>query len=280
MSMGGKTCVITGATSGIGRAAALALAAMGARIVMVARDKERGEATLAELRHRFPHTVHGVHYADLLRFADMKRVAADIAAAEPRIDVLLNNAGAMFARRKITEDGFERTFALNYLAPFMLTHGLRECLFAAAPARVVNTAGLLHHFAKLHLDDLTLVRNYSAFYAYAHSKLCCVLFTRELARRWSDRRVTANSVHPGEVATRFGQQAGGLIPLVFSVIDLFGSSPEVGASRIVRLASSASFAGITGCYFYKEQLARASPEAENDENAQRLWAATAKLAAI
>ena len=280
MSMEGKTCVITGATSGIGRAAAEALAAMGARIVMVARDKKRGETTLAELRDRFPGAAHGVHYADLLRLADMKRVTADIAAAEPRIDVLLNNAGAMFARREITADRFERTFALNHVAPFVLTLGLRERIFAAAPARVINTAGLLHHFAKLQLDDLKLEHDYTAFYAYAHSKLCCVLFTRELARRWAGRQITANCVHPGEVATRFGEQSGGLIPFVFAVIHLFGSSPAVGASRVVRLASSPNFAGLTGRYFYKDKLARPSPEAENDENAQRLWDATAKLAAI
>jgi NAD(P)-dependent dehydrogenase (short-subunit alcohol dehydrogenase family) len=143
-SMEGKTCVITGATSGIGRAAAEALAAMGGRIVMVARNKQRGEAMLAKLRDRFPLAGHRIYYADLLRLAEVKRVAAEIAAAEPRVDVLLNNAGAMFAWRKITPDGFERTFALNHVAPFVLTHGLRERLFAAAPARVVNTTGALH----------------------------------------------------------------------------------------------------------------------------------------
>jgi retinol dehydrogenase 12 len=280
MRMEGKTCVITGATSGIGRAAAVALAAMGARIVMVARDKKRGEATLAELRECFPGADHSVHYADLLQLAGMKRVAADIAATEPRIDVLLNNAGAMFAWRKVTADGFERTFALNYVAPFVLTHGLRERLFAAAPARVVNTAGALHHLAKLHLDDLKLEHNYTAFYAYEHSKLCSVLFTRELARRWARKQVTANCAHPGEVATRFGEQAGGLIPLVFAVIHLFGSSPKRGANPIVRLASAPDFAAMTGCYFYKKQLARPSPEAENDDNARQLWKATAMLAGI
>ena len=229
--MEGKTCVITGATSGIGRAAAEALAAMGARIVMVARNKQRGEAMLARLRDRYPLAGHSIYYADLLRLAEVKRAAADIAAAERRIDVLLNNAGAMFARRKITPDGFERTFALNHVAPFVLTHGLRERLFAAAPARVVNTAGALHHLAMLHLEDLRLEHKYDAFYAYAHAKLCCVLFTRELARRWASKQVTANSVHPGEVATSFGYQAGGLIPYVFALVHLFGSSPERGASK-------------------------------------------------
>jgi NAD(P)-dependent dehydrogenase (short-subunit alcohol dehydrogenase family) len=278
--MAGKTCVITGATSGIGRAAAEALAAMGARIVMIARDRPRGEAMLAQLRDRSPLAGHSIHFADLLRLDEVRRAAADIAAAEPRVDVLLNNAGAMFARRKITPDGFERTFALNHVAPFVLTHGLRERLFAAAPARVVNTAGCLNHLATLHLDDLRLEHRYDAFYAYAHAKLCSVLFTRELARRWAGKQVTANCVHPGEVATRFGYQAGGLIPYAFAIIHLFGSSPEKGARRLVRLASAREFAGVTGRYFYKAKLARPNPQAEDDGNAERLWQATARLVEV
>jgi NAD(P)-dependent dehydrogenase (short-subunit alcohol dehydrogenase family) len=278
--MQGKTCVITGATSGIGRATAQALAAMGARIVMIARNKQRGEAMLAQLRHRFPHAGHSIYYADLLRLAEVKRAAADIAAAEPRVDVLLNNAGAMFAWRKITPDGFERTFALNHVAPFVLTHGLSERLFAAAPARVVNVSGALHHLATLHLEDLKLEHRYDAFYAYAHAKLCCVLFTRELARRWASKQVTANCLHPGEVATSFGYRSGGLIPYAFAVIHLFGSSPTKGASRLVRLASAGEYAGVTGRYFYKAKLARPNPLAEDDGNAERLWQATARLVEI
>jgi NAD(P)-dependent dehydrogenase (short-subunit alcohol dehydrogenase family) len=253
---------------------------MGARIVMIARDTQRGEAMLSRLRERYPLAGHSVHYADLLRLGEVKRVAADIAAAEARVDVLLNNAGAMFARRRITPDGFERTFALNHVAPFVLTHGLSERLFAAAPARVVNTAGMLHHLAGLHLEDLGLEHRYDAFYAYAHAKLCCVLFTRELARRWTGRQVTANCLHPGEVATSFGYRSGGLIPYAFALIHLFGSSPETGARRLVRLASAREYAGVTGRYFYKEKLARPNPQAEDDANAERLWRATARLVAI
>jgi NAD(P)-dependent dehydrogenase (short-subunit alcohol dehydrogenase family) len=277
VSMEGKTCVITGATSGIGRAAAEALAALGARVVMIARSRQRGEAMLAALSHRFPRAEHSVYYADLLRLDEVKQAAADIAAAKPRIDVLINNAGAMFARRQITPDGFERTLALNYVAPFVLTHGLAKCLFASAPARVINTSGALHHLAKLHLDDLRLEHRYDAFYAYAHAKLCGVLFTRELARRWADKGVTANCLHPGEVATNFGYQSGGLVPFAFAVIHQFGCAPEKGARRIVRLASARDLADVTGRYFYKMKLSRPNPLAEDDENAARLWAATAKL---
>jgi NAD(P)-dependent dehydrogenase (short-subunit alcohol dehydrogenase family) len=253
---------------------------MGARLVVIARDKRRGDAMLARLRRRYPLAGHSIYYADLLRLAEVKQVASDIAAAEPRIDVLLNNAGAMFARRKITPDGFERTLALNHVAPFVLTHGLRKRLFAAAPARVVNTAGALHHLAMLHLDDLGLEHRYDAFYAYAHAKLCCVLFTRELARRWASKGVTANCVHPGEVSTSFGHRSGGLIPYAFAIIHLFGSSPQKGASRIVRLACARELAGVSGRYFYKAKLARPNPQAEDDENAVRLWQATARLAEI
>src|SRR5437764_7788429 len=139
-TMQGKTVVITGATSGIGQVAAEKLATMGARMVLVARDKLRGEATLSKLRQIAPSASHTIHYADLSRLAEMKRVAAEIAQAEPRIDVLINNAGAMFGVRQLTEDGLERTFTLNHIAYFSLTHGLRERLLASAPARIVNTA--------------------------------------------------------------------------------------------------------------------------------------------
>src|SRR6266700_7806540 len=158
--MRGKTVVITGATSGIGQVAAEQLAAMGARLVLVARDKTRGEAALTRLRNLKPGVDHTIHYADLSRLAEMKRVAAEIAAAEPRIDVLINNAGALFNSRQVTEDGLERTFATNHMAYFVLTQGLRERLIASAPARVVNTASDAHNGAKLDCDDLQSANGY------------------------------------------------------------------------------------------------------------------------
>jgi NAD(P)-dependent dehydrogenase (short-subunit alcohol dehydrogenase family) len=179
--MKGKTVVITGGTSGIGEVAALELAQMGARIVLVAREKPRADATLARLRGRAPGLAHTVHYADLTRLAEMKRVAAQIADAEPRIDVLINNAGAMFAARQVTQDGLERTFALNHMGYFVITEGLRERIAAAPGARIVNTASGAHRGATLDFDDLQSERSFSARNAYGRSKLCNILFTRERA---------------------------------------------------------------------------------------------------
>src|SRR5450830_890156 len=181
--MRGKTVVITGGTSGIGEVAAVALAKMGARIVLVARDKSRGDATLARLHDSAPGIAHSVYLADLLRLAEMKRVAAQIADRESRIDILINNAGALFAKRRLTEDGLEYTFALNHMAYFIMTEGLRKRLLASAPARIINTASAAHQGATLDFDELQSSKNFGATKAYGRSKLCNILFTRELARR-------------------------------------------------------------------------------------------------
>src|SRR5437763_8912270 len=190
--MRGKTVVITGGTSGIGEVAAEILAKMGARIVLVARDKIRGEVTLARLRNSVTGVAHSAHLANLTRLAEMKRVAAQIADQEQRIDVLINNAGALFARRRLTPDGLEFTFALNHMAYFVVTEGLRERLIASKPARIINTASAAHQDAILDFDDLQSKKNYRALKAYSRSKLCNILFTRELARRLHGTGVTAN----------------------------------------------------------------------------------------
>ena len=279
--MRGKVVVITGATSGIGQVAAERLAGMGARLVLVARDKARGEAALARLRQLGPGVAHSIHYAELSRVAEMKRVAAKIAAAEPRIDVLINNAGALFGSRQVTEDGLELTFATNHVAYFVLTHGLRPSLAAAAPtARVVNTASDAHKGNKLDFSDLQSAKDYSGFKVYGRSKLCNILYTRELARRWAGTGVTANTLHPGFVATRFGDQSGGMMSFAVRVAKNFAISPERGAETIVYLASSDEVASVSGKYFYKCREATPTREAQDDTAAQRLWAETEKLAAI
>jgi NAD(P)-dependent dehydrogenase (short-subunit alcohol dehydrogenase family) len=238
MFMKGKTVVITGGTSGIGEVAAEKLAKLGARIVLVARDKSRASATLTRLGKQGPRLAHSVHYANLTRLAEMKRVAAEIANQEPRIDVLINNAGALFATRQVTEDGLEYTFALNHMAYFVLTAGLRERLAASAPARIINTASDAHEGATLDFDDLQLEKSFSAMKAYSRSKLSNILFTRELASRLHGTGVSANCLHPGFVATRFGDQSGGLISRFVWLAKFFAISPNEGAKTIIHLASS------------------------------------------
>jgi len=297
-AMKDKVVVITGATSGIGQVASESLARMGARIVQVARDRGRGEAAWKRLRECAPSVAHTLHYADLARLSEMKRVAQEIAACEPRVDVLINNAGAMFGSRQVTEDGLESTFALNHMAYFVLTHGLRERLLttsasaASAPSRVVSTASDAHQGARLDFDDLQSVRAYRGgffewlryggpgFKVYGRSKLANILFTRELARRLAGTGVTANCLHPGFVATRFGDQSGGLISFGIRIAKRFALSPQQGAETLVYLASSPEVASVTGKYFCQRRPVTPTREAQDDATAERLWVETARLAAI
>jgi NAD(P)-dependent dehydrogenase (short-subunit alcohol dehydrogenase family) len=273
----GKVVVITGATSGIGLIAAERLAKLGARLVLVARDRARAETALARLQAATTGG-HRVHYADLSRLADMKRVAGEIADAEPRIDVLINNAGALFSRRSVTEDGLERTFALNHMSYFVLTEALRDRLLAAAPARIVNTASNAHRNGHLDFDDLQSAKSYKSSAAYGTSKLCNILFTRELARQLAGQGVTANSFSPGFVATRFGNEAGGIASLALRVGKLFAKSAEVGADTLVYLASSPEVASVSGEFFYKRKLGKLTAEAQDDDKARRLWAESERIA--
>jgi NAD(P)-dependent dehydrogenase (short-subunit alcohol dehydrogenase family) len=278
--MVGRVVVITGATSGIGLVAAEKLARMGARLVIVARDRTRGEAALQRLRNAAPNVAHGIYYADLSRVQEMKRVAGEIATAESRIDVLVNNAGALFNSRQVTPDGLEMTFATNHMAYFVLTLGLAERLCGTPGARVVNTSSDAHKGARLDFDDLQSAKRYRGFPVYGRSKLCNILFTRELARRWSDRGVTANCLHPGFVSTRFGDESGGVFPHVVRAAKLFAISPEKGAETIIYLASSDAVTKLSGAYFYQSRLAEPTKEAQDDEAARRLWDESARLAGL
>lgn len=279
MSLAGKVCVITGATSGIGEVAAVEFARLGARLVLVARDPQRGDATLAKLRAGSA-AAHRVHYADLAQISEMKRVAAEIAAAEPRIDLLVNNAGALFSTRQVTADGLEKHFAVNHVAYCVLTHGLAERLRAAAPARVVNTASGAHYGAQLDLGDLQTEKGYNGVLAYQRSKLYNILWTRELARRWAGTGVTVNCFHPGFVATRYGDNAGSLLGIGVRIAKLFAISPERGARTLIWLATASEVATISGGYFDKCRLTAPSHDAENDDAARRLWDETNRLAGI
>jgi NAD(P)-dependent dehydrogenase (short-subunit alcohol dehydrogenase family) len=278
--MRGKVVVITGSTSGIGKIAAEKLAGMGARIVLVARDKVRAEAELARLRDYSPGIAHSVHYADLSRLSEMKRVASEIAAAESRIDVLINNAGALFGHRAVTEDGLELTFATNHMSYFVLTNCLRERLLASAPARVINTSSDAHRRATIDFSDLQSARRYRGFPVYGRSKLLNILFTRELARRWAGSGVTANCLHPGFVDTRFGDESGGLFSYFIRAAKKLAITPEKGAETIVYLASSPEVENVSGQYFYKSRPAMPTKQAQDDDAARRLWDESARLAAL
>ncbi len=277
--MQGKTCVITGATSGIGLAAAEALAARGASLALVGRDRARGEAALARVRAAAPDVRANVHYADLLRMGEVRRLGAELLATYPRIDVLVKNAGALFRERAVTEEGLERTFALNHMAYFLLTELLRERLAASAPARVVSVASRAHQQAQgLDLDDLNLERQYSGWTAYCRSKLANILFTRELARRLSGTGVTANCLHPGFVASRFGDNNRGAFRWGIGVAKrLFAISEARGAETVVHLASDPAVAATTGGYFADSKPATPTRTAQDDRTAARLWEISIKL---
>ena len=279
--MAGKTIVITGGTSGIGLAAALDLARRGARIVLVARDPARAESALRQLRRVSPEAGHALHLADLSRLAEMRRVGAAIAAAEPRVDVLVNNAGAWFPERVETEDGVEKTFALDHLSYAVLTDALLPALKAAAPARIVSTASEGHRFATLDFDDLQSRRRYRGFVAYCRAKLCNVLFTRELARRLAGTGVTATCFHPGFVASRFGDDGEGVGRAAFGLAkSLFAVSPERGAETLVHLATSPEVEGQSGGYYAKRRRVNASRAGRDDAAAGRLWAMTAEMTGV
>lgn len=277
--MRGKVIVITGATSGIGAVAARRLAEQGARIVLVARDEHRAEETLHALRALCPQEHHAVYYGDLSRLGQMRRLAAEIAAAEPRIDVLVNNAGMIASGNQKTEDGLEVTFATNHMAYFVLTNLLLEKLRAAgAGARIVSTASEAHRGKRLDLSRLQQLRGYDA---YGVSKLCNILFTRELARRIAGTGVTASCLHPGFVATRFGDSARGPVRAGLAAAKrLFALSPEEGAKTLVYLASSAQAAGQSGGYYIRCTRAEPSTEASSDESASELWKLSAAIAGL
>ena len=276
--MKGKTVVATGATSGIGEAAALALAGMGARMVLVARDEARGRATMLKIEAKAPGLGHRLHLADLSRMSETRRVGAAIAASEKRVDVLINNAGALFSRRQVTPEGLERTFALNHMAYFVLTESLRDKLIASAPARIISTSSTAHEGAALDFSDLQSASGYRGLKAYGRSKLANILFTRELARRLAGTGVTANCLHPGVVATRFGVSSGGVVGLAIPFLRPFFLSPEKGADTIVHLASAPEVESATGGYFVKRRLTEPSRAARDDVAAKRLWEASDALA--
>ena len=273
--MNGKVCVVTGATSGIGKAAATALARMGAQIVLVGRDQGRTEATAAEIGANAA-VPPKAEIADLASMEQVHALAGRLGSLE-RIDVVVNNAGLVLGERRVTEDGFEHVFAVNHLAPFLLTNLLLPRLTGSAPARVVTVTSDAHSAANLDLDDPNLEHGWDSWRSYANSKLANILFTRELASRLDGTGVTANCAHPGVVRTGFGREGKALLRLGTTLGRPFFLSPERGADTIVYLATSPDVAGETGGYYVKRQRREPSAAARDDAAARRLWDMSEKM---
>lgn len=275
----GRTVLITGASSGIGRETARALAQGGAAVLTVSRPGGEGDALAARLRRE---TGAAVHFfpADLSHLAEVRRVAQEVRARYGQLDVLLNNAGAFFSERQTTADGFERTFALNHLAYFLLTHLLLEPLLAGPNARVINVSSQAERFGRIHLDDPMLTRSYNGWKAYSQSKLGNLLFSYELARRLADTRVTVNALHPGGVATGFGSGNGGVGALFLKLAQPFFRSPEEGAKTSIHLAASPEVEGISGRYFMDSKPASSSARSRDPELQARFWRLSEELVGL
>ena len=270
--------MVTGANSGIGKATALALAQMGATVVMVCRDRARGEEARSEITTKSRNNAVDLLLADLSSQQSIRQLVEHFKQRYTQLHVLINNAGAAFPGRRETVDGLEMTFAVNYLAPFLLTHLLLDVLKASAPARVVNVSSNSHKSGYIQMDDLQEEKRYRSMQVYGQSKLAVVLFTYELARRLQGTGVTANCLHPGFVATHFGQRdVGPAFRLLVKLIGRFGTSPQKGAKTSIYLASSPGVEGVTGKYFVKS-IPRRSAAISYDESLQRhLWEQSAQL---
>jgi NAD(P)-dependent dehydrogenase (short-subunit alcohol dehydrogenase family) len=278
--MTGRTVLITGATGGIGKATALGLAAMGAHLAITGRDPGRTEAAAREIRAAGSGQVD-VFVADLSAQAEVRRLADDVLQRLPRLDVLVNNVGGYWNTRHVTADGLERTFALNHLAPFLLTHLLLERLTHSAPARVVTVASHAHTMGRIDFDDLQGARFYSGSRAYNQSKLANVLFTYELARRLASTSVTANAVHPGVVNTSFGaKDPGGTQRLLVPLLRPFMKSPARGAATSIHVASAPALEHVSGRYFANSKPKRSSEGSYDEGVAARLWRVCAEPAGL
>lgn len=280
-SMQGKICLITGANSGIGKATALGLAKLGATVVLVSRDRARGEQAQSEIKAQSGNPNIDLLLADLSSQKSIRQLADDFKQRYTQLHVLINNAGVFQVRKHLTVDGLDTVFAVNQLAPFLLTNLLLDVLKASAPARVVNVSSGSHEANYLKLDDLQSEKHYRPMRAYGQSKLALVLFTYELARRLEGTGITANCLHPGFVATNIAQRDMPLIVrLAAKPIFLFGISPEQGAKTSIYLASSPDVEGVTGKYFVKSVPKQSAPLTHDESLQHKLWQVCAVMTGL
>lgn len=282
--LSGQVCVVTGATSGIGKITAQALAGLGGRVIIVGRNPAKTEATVNQIKQQTGSATVESLLADLSSQAEIRRLAEQFKNRYQRLDVLVNNAGGMFISRRESVDGIEMTFALNHLGYFLLTNLMLDVLKASAPARIVNVASRSHEGASINFDDLQSRQHYGGMQAYGQSKLANVLFTYELARRLAAEGtsgVTVNALHPGFVATNFGaDNAGWVGRVVKGVINVGAISPERGAQTSIYLATSPEVKDITGKYFVECKPVQSSPASYDEATARRLWEVSAQMTGL
>ncbi len=270
--------LITGGTNGIGKQAAFDLARMGGTIVITARDVAKGERVVGEIQTATGNDKIGLITGDLSRMADVVAMANAFKARHARLDVLLNNAGAVFDSQIKTADGYEQTFALNHLSYFLLARELMDVLKASAPARIINVASGAHSGAKLNFDDLMNAQRYSGMRAYGQSKLANIMFSYALARRLEGSGVTVNALHPGFVNTGFGHNGGALMRIVVGLMQrVMALKPEQGAETMVYLASSSAAAGKSGLYWEKSKPIASNAASMVVEDQEKLWTASEQL---
>lgn len=275
--MQGKVCMVTGATSGIGLVTAQTLAQQGATVVVVGRNPERGAATVARIAQETGNSAVELLIADLSSQAQVRQLASEFQSRFERLDVLVNNAGAFFTKRSLSPDGIEMTFALNHLGYFLLTHLLLESLKASAPARIVNVASGAHQGGDINFADLQGQHQYGGWGAYCQSKLANILFTYALASRLEGTSVTANTLHPGFVATRFGHNNSWVVALCMRAAQLTALSSAQGAETMIYLASSPEVEGVSGTYYVNKRAVRSSQVSYDETVAQQLWQVSAEM---
>jgi len=279
-SLNGRVCIVTGASSGIGLETARGLAAQGATLVAVCRSRERGEVALASIRESTGNADLHLVLADLSAQASIRQLAKELVARWPRLHVLVNNAGVVETRRRLTADGIETVFAVNHLSYYLLTRLLLNRLQESAPARVVNVSSDAHRFAKLDWENLQGEKGWGFMRQYGLSKLCNILFTQELAKRIAGSGVTVNALHPGAVGTRLGQNNGAWAKALTLLLRPFFLTPAQGAETSIYLASSPDVEGVSGGYFVKRRRQAPTPEASNPGNAAQLWELSARLTGL
>jgi retinol dehydrogenase-12 len=279
--MQNKICLVTGATNGIGKVTALELAKMGATVIVVGRNPDKTEAVVNELRAQSGSDRVDKALADLSSLAEVRALAENFKRKYSRLDVLVNNAGAYFGKRQVSADGYEMTFALNHLSYFLLTALLLDVLKASAPSRIVNVASDAHRTVPLDFDDLQAEKKFNGLVVYGRSKLANILFTYELAKRLQGTNVTANTLHPGFVATGFGADSGALMRIGIKITArLMGVSVEEGAQTTIYLASSPEVEGVTGKYFQKCKPAQSSAASYDVDARERLWQISEQLCGV